>query len=130
VVRIPQSDANYQAIQLTDMWFASLEHANQVSSLTTRQSVRAPDGAYYYVIAEEDPGYANWLDPGALARGTFLLRWDGVGEPLSEDQHPSARVVAPGDLPQAIPGFEVVSPEHREQVRRDRRRHLQRRSHR
>ena len=74
---MPATSAKYQAVQLTDMWFASLEQANQVSSLTTKQSLQAPDGSYYYVVSQHDPGYANWLDSGALARGTLLLRWDG-----------------------------------------------------
>ena len=39
VVRMPATSAKYQAVQLTDMWFASLEHAKQVSSLTTKLSV-------------------------------------------------------------------------------------------
>ena len=112
------------------MWFASLEHGNQISSLTAEQSVASPDGAYYYVISRDDPGHANWLDAGALRRGTFLLRWDGVRGALPEEQYPSARRLSASALPDAIPGFERVSAEQREQVRRDRRRHLQRRAHR
>ncbi len=130
VLRMPRSRAHYQAVQLTDMWFASLEYGNQVSSLTSKQSVLAPDGAYYYVISPHDPGYANWLDSGALARGVFLLRWDGVQEELSQDQHPSGRLVSLEEIEAAIPGFEWVSEGEREAVRQDRRRHLQRRSHR
>lgn len=127
---VPPTRAQYQAVQLTDMWFASLEHANQVSSLTSRQSVLAPDGNYYYVISADDPGYANWLDTGALRRGTFLLRWDGVQGDLPASQHPSAETLAIDALPDRIPGFVRASDEEREQTRRARRRHLQLRSHR
>jgi hypothetical protein len=130
LLEMPSTPAQYQAIQLTDMWMASLEHANQVSSLATSQSVLAPDESYYYVISREDPGYANWLDAGELARGTFLMRWDAVRGALTEGQYPSARLLQIEDLEAAIPGFSVVSAEQRAQVRRDRRLHLQLRSHR
>jgi hypothetical protein len=130
LIRIPQTAAHYQAIQLADMWLASLEHGNQVSSLSTTQSILAPDGAYYYVVSPDDPGYANWLDTGGLTRGTFLMRWDGVLGELAPSQYPSARLVDLRALAESIPAFSTVSAVEREQVRRDRRRHLQLRAHR
>jgi hypothetical protein len=130
VIRVPETPAHYQGIQLTDMWFASLEHGNQISSLTTNQAVLAPDGAYYYVISRVDPGYANWLDAGGLTRGTFLIRWDGVQGALAKSEFPFAEVFPLEALEAAIPAFERVGEEERERVRRERRRHLQRRAHR
>jgi len=130
LLEIPPTRAHYQAVQLTDMWFASLEYGNQVSSLTAAQSLLSPDGNYYYVISAEDPGHANWLDTGALQRGTFLLRWDGVQGELPPVQFPSAERVDLSELPERIPGFVAATEEEREQTRRNRRRHLQLRSHR
>ncbi len=130
VVRVPKTRAPYQAIQLTDMWYASLEHGNQVSSLTTTQSHESPDGAFYYVISGSDPGHVNWLDTGALRRGTFMLRWDGVQGALSESEFPSSQVLPIDRLEEAIPGFTRASEEEREATRAARRRHLQLRSHR
>ncbi len=130
LLRMPATRAKYQAVQLTDMWFASLEYGNQVSSLNTKQSVLSPDGAYYYVISQEDPGFANWLDAGALTRGTFLLRWDGVRGDLPEDVFPHARRISLAEVAGAIPGFVAVGEGERERVRSERRRHLQHRSHR
>jgi hypothetical protein len=130
LLRLPETRAHYQAIQLADMWFASLEHGNQISSLTRKQSLRAPDGAYYYAIARRDPGYPNWLDAGSLRRGTFLIRWDGVRGELDDDQVPTARRLRRNELETSIPGFVTASPSDREETRRARRRHLQRRAHR
>jgi hypothetical protein len=130
VLRMPKTRAAYQAVQLADVWMASLEYANQISSLNTTQSELAPDGAYYYVISQEDPGYPNWLDAGALSRGVFMLRWDGVRGTLAEAEFPSARSVALEDLPEAIPGFTTVDEAERARVRAERRRHMQLRSHR
>ena len=130
LVRMPASGAKYQGIQLTDMWFASLEHGNQVSSLNSLQSILSPDDAYYYVISQEDPGFANWLDAGALVRGTFLLRWDGLDGALPLDEFPVAELISLDAIESAIPGFVRVETGERETVRGQRRRHLQRRSHR
>lgn len=90
----------------------------------------SPDGAFYYVVSREDPGFANWLDAGALDRGTFLLRWDGVRGALAEDQFPSARLIDLDAVSDLIPGFVAVSAEDRDAVRSSRRRHMQLRSHR
>jgi hypothetical protein len=119
------TQAKYQAIQLTDMWFSSLEYANQVSSLTTRQSLKSDDGAYYYVVSREDPGHANWLDTGGLARGVFLLRYDGVRGDIPTTQHPSAELVDMASLPERIPGFKRVTEAERAAVRAARREHVQ-----
>jgi hypothetical protein len=130
VIRMPRTGAQYQAIQLADLWFASMEHGNQVSSLTSQQSTRAPDDAYHYVISNQDPGYANWLDAGALRRGLFLIRWDGVQRELEPNQFPSGELVPIAKLPERIPGFTGVDEAERDATRRARRRHLQLRSHR
>jgi len=128
LIKTPATRAQYQAIQLADMWFNSLEHANQISSLTTRQSVRAADDVYYTVISNEDPGHANWLDAGGLERGVFLLRYDGVLGEIPEAQHPSARLVDLDALEGLIPDFTRVSENERQRTRAARRQHLQRRS--
>lgn len=130
LIRMPATGADYQAIQLTDMWFASMEHGNQVSSLNTAQSILSPDGNYYFVISQRDPGHANWLDTGTLERGTILMRWDGMSDKLETTQNPTATLMPLNQIAAAIPGFKEVSEEQRQQVRAERRRHLQLRSHR
>lgn len=128
LIKTPATRAQYQAIQLADMWFNSLEHANQVSSLTTRQSVRSGDDTYYTVISNEDPGHANWLDAGGLERGVFLLRYDGVLGDIPEAQSPSASLVDLDALERLIPDFKRVPEAERVRTRAGRRQHLQRRS--
>ena len=128
LIATPKTRAKYQAIQLTDAWYNSLEYANQVSSLTTQQSLMGPDGVYYTVVSSEDPGHANWLDTGGLTRGTFMLRYDGVLGEIPEGQYPSARLVDLADLPALIPGFTRVTESERAATRATRRRHQQIRS--
>ncbi|MFK7896962.1 MAG: hypothetical protein AB8G23_14050 [Myxococcota bacterium] len=50
LIRMPSTNAQYQAIQLADIWMASLEYGNQVSSLTIVQSVLSDDGADWYLV--------------------------------------------------------------------------------
>ncbi|WP_438985459.1 hypothetical protein [Aequoribacter sp.] len=121
--------APYQGIQLTDLWFASLEYANRVTSLTRQQSVLAPDGAIYYVITSEETGYPNWLDTMGLEQGAFIMRYDGVGGAIEPSRWPSAQLVDLRDLPEIIPGFEGarITADDRDQQRALRRAHVQKR---
>ncbi len=130
LIRLPTTNAQYQAIQLADMWMASLEHGNQISSLTTEQSVLSDDGAYWYVIANGDPGHANWLDAGELRRGTIMIRWDGVQGRLDESRFPTAMLVPFAETQEHVPGIRSASEADRERTRAARREHLQRRAHR
>lgn len=130
LIRMEATEATYQAIQLTDMWFASFEYGNQVSSLTTKQSQISPDGSYYYVITGEDPGYANWLDTGGAARGTLLIRWDGMNDELPMSAFPTSQVIKLESLEKAIPGYTETTATERFETRAARREHLQRRSNR
>ncbi len=120
-------DAPYQGIQLTDLWFASLEYGSRVTSLTQKQSVVAPDGALYYVITEAETGYPNWLDTMGLAKGAFIMRYDGVGGAIDEDRWPSAELIDIGLLESVIPGFKEASltPDDRDKQRAQRRAHVQ-----
>lgn len=121
--------APYQGIQLTDLWFASLEYANRVTSLTQHQSVLGPDGSIYYVISGVDTGYPNWLDTMGLEQGAFIMRYDGVGNAIDDSLWPSAQLVDLQDLPAVIPGFEdaKMKPDERDQQRAQRRAHVQKR---
>lgn len=128
IVKSWPTKAAYQAIQLTDMWFASMEYGNRVSSLNTTQSLLSPDGAYYYVISATDPGHANWLDAESLHRGVILMRYDGVLGEIPQQLHPSTELVDLAELAEKIPGYKPVTERQREKVRAERRHHLQLRS--
>lgn len=132
VLKTWPTSAEYQGIQLTDCYFASREYANRITSLNTEQSVRAPDGAFYYVVSPKDPGYVNWLDTAGLREGVILLRYDGVNGDIPKEKWPSSRLVDVDDLSQVIPGFEQdqASAEERTETISKRRQHIQIRFHR
>ncbi|MDG2027618.1 MAG: hypothetical protein P8J50_10935 [Acidimicrobiales bacterium] len=127
VIRIPPTTADYRGIQLSDLWFASLPYGNATSSLSGAQSLIAPDGYTYFVISLSDPGYANWLDPCDLPRGTVHIRYDGVEGEIPAEAWPSATLSSVSELSDAIPEFEAgsVSGTGRNDQRAARRRHVQ-----
>ena len=66
------TEAKYKAIQLGHHWWESMDYAHRQSSLTADQAVLSSDGAYYFILTKNDPGYSNWLDTEGFMRGVFL----------------------------------------------------------
>ena len=118
---------DYQGIQLTDLWFSSLEYGNRQTSLNGDQSWRSEDGAYHIVISARDPGVQNWLDTTGLRRGVILMRFDGLGQrPFPPQRYPTLRKVKFAELAAALPPMTPrFSAEQRAQSLRERRRALQ-----
>jgi hypothetical protein len=121
--------ANYQGIQLTDLWFASLEYANAQSSLSADQALLGRDGAYHFVIAARDPGVQNWLDTQGFRQGVILLRYDGMrGKSIAQALWPRAQKIKldqlRNHLPPGTPHFDEAM---RRKALEQRRQHVQRR---
>jgi len=121
------SSANYQGVQLTDMWFASLEYANRQSSLTTDQAWRSADGAYHFVIAARDPGVQNWLDTAGFQRGVILLRYDGMKDQAIAREHwPTLKKIKLSELRRELPAdTPAFTAEMRRKAIEQRRKHVQ-----
>jgi hypothetical protein len=119
----------YQGVQLTDVWFSSLEYANRQTSLTGDQAYRTKDGAYHLVISAKNPGVQNWLDTTGLHQGVILLRFDGMTEAdFPKDKQPTLQKVKLADLRKSLPAdTPAFSPEMLGQVIAERRAHVQRR---
>ena len=113
IVTVPNSDAPYQGFQLGSMWYVSLDFVNHQTSLTTVQARRDPDGLLRFVVAERDPGLANWLETTGHARGYLQIRWQRVSRELTAGDGPTVEEVAFGDLPSRLPYHEQarVSPD-------------------
>lgn len=129
VVRTWPADGNYQGIQLTDLWYSSLEYQNRQTSLTGDQAHLATDGSYYFVVCGTDPGVPNWLDTVGRRRGVVLLRFDGAsGGAFDPAQRPTATKVPLGQLRAHLPeDTPVIGPRERADAIAARRRHVQRR---
>ncbi len=120
-------DGNYQGIQLTDLWWSSLEYANRQTSLTAQQARAGDGGEFTFVLSGVDPGAANWLDTTGRRRGIVMLRFDGMQAPQFDPaRRPSAHVVRLADLPAALPpGTPMVTAAERAEQIALRRRHVQ-----
>lgn len=123
------SGANYQGIQLTDMWFASLEYANAQSSLSADQALLGSDGAFHFVVAGSDPGVQNWLDTQRFRQGVILLRYDGMrGRAIPQEHWPRAQKVKLSELRKYLPAdTPAYNAAQRRKELESRRRHVQQR---
>lgn len=112
----------YWNVQLSDMLWNSIDWMNHQSSLNGGQAQIDADGRFRAVIALEDPGVPNWLDPGGNSEGAIMLRWTEA----SSGPKPTLRPVELADLHTQLPfGTPVVSPEVRDGQLRARRRGVQ-----
>lgn len=115
IVTLDPLGAASLGFQLTDPWGVALEYIERTSSLNDAQVQQNPDGTITYVIAAQDPGVHNWLDPDGLASGIFAIRWQSLpvgatGERAVRD----ARVVKTAQMKDALPeGTEFVTTAER-----------------
>jgi hypothetical protein len=112
----------YWNVQLSDMLWNSVNWMNHQSSLNGAQAVIDSDGRFRAVIAVEDPGVANWLDPGGLSEGSMMLRWNEA----SSGPVPTLRSVPLARLRDELPADTLyVTAEQRLQNLSERRRAVQ-----
>lgn len=114
----------YWNIQLNDPYFNALEYVYRLSSLNGHTAKVSSDGRFRAVIALEDPGVPNWLDPAGYTEGGIYGRWyDCDSSPT-----PVIKRVKLADLRQHLPAdTPVVTPEERAEELRRRVRACQRR---
>lgn len=86
-------------VALANVWWEAVEYASRPSSINRAQARIDPDGVFRAVICHEDPGVANWLDPGGQQDGTITVRF------LHADRAPAPnfRVVDRGKLQAVLP---------------------------
>lgn len=106
----------YWNIQLNDPYFGVVEFVYRLSSINGATAKIGSDGKLRAVVALEDPGVPNWLDPAGFKQGTIYGRWyDCDSNPLpvlKRVQLAELRDHLPADTP-------TVSPEERaEELRR------------
>jgi hypothetical protein len=120
IVTVPAADpktAPYQGIQLGSRWYISLDYINHQTSLNTHQARIDPDGRMRFVVAERDPGLANWLECTGHRQGYVQIRWQRLARDLGPEDGPQVEVVPAADLARRLPYYEQarVAPEHYQQ---------------
>lgn len=106
----------YWNIQLNDPYFNAVEYVYRFASLNGASAHFGSDGRLRAVVALEDPGVPNWLDPAGFKEGTIYGRWYNC----SSNPTPVIRRVPLAELRNHLPeDTPAVSPEERnEQLRR------------
>jgi hypothetical protein len=118
VVTVPRAECAYQAIQVGSAWYISTDYENHQTSLTAAQSQVDPDGMLRYVVSEQDPGLANWLETTGHSRGVMMLRWQRLSRALTADDGPRVELVKVDELPDVLPHFTPISPaEYADRIR-------------
>lgn len=118
LMEIPKADVVYSNIQLANMWGESLDYGTHMASLNDLQSHLDDDNVYRYVIALDDPGVPNWLDPVGHGTGGVLVRFQSPKEKIEK---PRVRLVPLASLRDGLPAnHPVVSPAERAATLRDR----------
>ncbi len=110
------------SVQLSGWFWESMEFGARQSSLNGSQAELDPDGVFRGVIAHEDPGVPNWIDPEGHESGTIGIRYlfpDQVTQPTFHTV-PACEVRA--GLPETTP---TVQPHERRLSLQRRRRALQ-----
>jgi hypothetical protein len=93
VIDLRPPACEYWNFQLNNWWMESLDYRHHRIALNHHEARPAADGRVRLVIAQRDPGAANWLDPAGHRRGTMCLRYVGA----REHPEPTCRVMRAGD---------------------------------
>ncbi len=78
VVRVKPPEADYWAVEFGNYWWESMDYRYRLCSTNCHHAVLEDDGELILVIAHQDPGVPNWLDPSAHVEGYITLRWIGA----------------------------------------------------
>jgi hypothetical protein len=78
IVRVGPSDAAYTGFQVMNPWMIAASALRHQCSLNLSQARNSTNGSITYVIANRDPGVANWLDTAGWPQGFGLLRWQAL----------------------------------------------------
>lgn len=127
IVTVDAADAPYFVIQVANNLFTSINYWDHTSSLNNTQAQANPDGSITFVIADKDPGVANWLDPAGVETGLIFARWQGLANGVVPPA-PTVRIVPTAQVTEVLPaGTPTMTPDERRAQLRERRADFDRR---
>ncbi len=85
VVEAEPPECDYWNFQLANYWIESLDWRYYRIHVNKGTAHYRPDGSVRVVVAHEDPGCENWLDPAGHPHGTMCWRW------IRAEAHPEPR---------------------------------------
>jgi hypothetical protein len=75
IVRVTPPDASYWAVEFGNYWWESMDYRYRLCSTNCHHAQLEDNGELVFVVAHEDPGVPNWLDPSGHGEGYIALRW-------------------------------------------------------
>ncbi|MCZ6830705.1 MAG: hypothetical protein O7F73_14185 [Gammaproteobacteria bacterium] len=121
VLDVDMGGAEYFIAPITNVWGTTNEIVSRNGCLNTAQSRANPDGTYTFVLAMQDPGVPNWLDPTDMREGILTLRWaEFTGDRPGDTLGVRSRLVNLAEYLAAVPDADRISPQQREQLGRER----------
>lgn len=78
VVRVVPPTADYWAVEFGNYWWESMDYRYRLCSTNCHHAVLEDSGELLLVVAHEDPGVPNWLDPSGHEEGYITVRWIGA----------------------------------------------------
>ena len=119
VVRVTPPTASYWAVEFGNYWWESMDYRYRLCSTNCHHAQLEDNGELIVVVAHDDPGVPNWLDPSGHHEGYIALRW------LNADHYPKPECtqVKTTELQSVLgSGAKTLTPEQRRQQLQARRR--------
>ena len=105
-----ERDLFYWSAQLMDFAYNTLEFPFRQCAINSDLGVVDSDGKVRFVVSDQDPGVANWLDKNGYDKVQLRCRWFGSAHPIIR-----TKVVPFRELRSHLPADTVtISPEERE----------------
>lgn len=78
VVRVTPPAANYWAVEFGNYWWETMDYRYRLCSTNCHHAELEHNGELILVVAHDDPGVPNWLDPSGHCEGYITVRWIGA----------------------------------------------------
>ena len=75
IIRVRPPCCQYWAVEFGNFWWTSMDYRYRLSNTNCHYARLEDDGELIVVIAHDDPGLPNWLDPSGYAEGYVCYRW-------------------------------------------------------
>jgi hypothetical protein len=110
VVEVTPPEGLYWSFSLGNPWWETIDYGRHQSSLNGHQAILDDDGRVRVVVAQQDPGVANWLDTAGHGAGPLIVRYVRTATaPM-----PTTEVLPLAEVPSRLPpGTRRVTPEER-----------------
>ena len=78
VVRVTPPEADYWSVEFGNYWWETMDYRYRLCSTNCHHAVLEESGELLMVVAHDDPGVPNWLDPSGHEEGYITVRWIGA----------------------------------------------------